>query len=340
MPKKNRILWLVLPIVSIIIFGILGYIIIEHYNFRDALFMTIITITTVGFREVHPLSDIGMYFTSFLIIISFGIFAYTITALTQYIVDSVFRNYFKIKKMQKKIDKLSNHVIICGFGRNGKQALIELTMHKVPVVVIENEAAQIQQIQECQYEVLFIEGDATQDETLELAGIRRAKALIAAINSDAQNVFLTLTARELNPKLTIIAKASEEGSDIKLRRAGADNVIMPDKIGGRRMARIVAQPDVVEFVDNIIQQGDTNVLIDEIPLQNISDYLNGRALRDFESYNDTGAKIIGIKQQNKIFLVNPLPETILSNRDKLFVLGTVKQINNLKQLIAELNVHV
>jgi voltage-gated potassium channel len=319
---------------SVIVVGVIGFILIEGYDFTEAFFMTIITIATVGFGQVHPLSVTGMWFTSFLIIVSFGIFAYVVSAVTQFVVDGVFRNYFRTKRMQSKIDKLKNHVIICGYGRNGKQSAQELAFHKVSIVVIENDPTHIEHLQDCK-DLLYLEGDATQDEILEFAGIKRAKALIATLANDADNVFLVLTARQLNPNLTIISRASEDGSDIKLRRAGADNVIMPDKIGGRRMARLVAQPDIVEFMDYMMQQSDENVLLDELPLQAISDFFNGRPLRDFEKYNDTGAKIIGLKQQNRIFVLNPLPETTVTSRDKLFAIGTKKQIEQLKNLIVD-----
>jgi len=321
---------------SIIILGISGFMVIERYNFTEAFFMTIITIATVGFKEVRQLSPTGMWFTAFLIIISFGIFAYVVTSFTQFIVDGVFRNYFRIKRMQNKIDKLKKHVIICGYGRNGKQAVQELITHNVPLVVIENEAAHIEHLREIG-DILYIEGDATQDEVLLLAGLERARAMIATLPNDAHNVFLVLTARQLNPNITIISRASEDSSDIKLRRAGADNVIMPDKIGGRRMASLVAQPDLIEFLDYMILQSSENVLLDEIALEPITDFFNGRTLRDLEKHNDTGAKIIGLKQQDRVFMVNPLPETIITARDKLFALGTKKQILLLRNLIADNN---
>lgn len=299
--------------------------------------MTIITIATVGFREIQPLSTVGMWFTSFLIIFSFGIFAYTVTAITQFVVDGVFRNYYRIKRMQGKIDKLKNHVIICGYGRNGKQAVQELQTHNVPVVIIENDESNIEHIQSVP-DLPYIQGDATQDDILIQAGLERARALIGTLPNDAHNVFLVLTARQLNPNITIISRASDDGADIKLRRAGADNVIMPDKIGGRRMARLVAQPDVVEFMEYMMLQSSENVVLDEISCEKITDYFNGRPLRDIEKFNDTGAKIVGLKQQNRFFVINPLPETVITHRDKIFALGTKKQVVKLSQLIADISI--
>jgi voltage-gated potassium channel len=339
--KQNgfkRIYFGLLLLFSVIVLGVTGFMFLEHYTFTEAFFMTTITIATVGFREVQPLSNLGMWFTSFLIIFSFGIFAYVVTSFTQFVVDGVFRNYFRNKRMQNKIDKLNNHVIICGYGRNGKQSVLELLSHNEPLVVIESDITHLEYLRDGG-DILYIEGDATQDEVLMLAGLERAKALIATLPNDANNVFLVLTARQLNPNITIISRASEDSADLKLRRAGADNVIMPDKIGGRRMARLVAQPDVVEFMEYMMLQSSENVILDEINLERLTDYFNGRPLRDLERINDTGAKIIGIKQQGRFFSINPLPETSLSARDKLFALGTKKQIVQLRDLISNPGIH-
>lgn len=310
---------------SVILMGVSGFMFLENYNFTEAFFMTIITIATVGFKEVQPLSTIGMWFTSFLIIFSFGIFAYSVTAFTNLIIDGSFQTFFKNRRMYSIIDKLRNHVIVCGYGRNGIQAINELKVHGVPVIVIEKEPELIEHLRS-NGQIPYIEGDATQDEVLLQAGLEHARALIATLPVDAHNVFLVLTARQLNPNITIISRATEDSSDIKLRRAGADNVIMPDKIGGRRMARLVAQPDVVEFLEYMTVQSQENVILDEISCAGIADYFNGRSLRELELKNDTGLKIIGIKQQGRYFVINPLPEVVITSRDKIFVLGSRKQI--------------
>jgi voltage-gated potassium channel len=340
MLKRNRfgrIYVGLLLLLSVIVLGVSGFMLIEHYSFTEAFFMTIITIATVGFKEVQPLSTVGMWFTSLLIIISFGIFAYVVTSFTQFVVDGVFRNYFRIRRMQNKIDKLKGHVIVCGYGRNGKQAVLELLAHNVAVVVIESDTTHIEHLRNST-EILYIEGDATQDEVLLQAGLDRSRALIATLPNDAHNVFLVLTARELNPNITIISRASEDSSDIKLRRAGADNVIMPDKIGGRRMAGLVAQPDVIEFLDYLTLQSPENVMLDEISLDILTDYFNGRTLRELEKHNDSGAKVIGIKLQGRAFMINPLPETVITTRDKLFALGNKKQINQFRDLISDITI--
>ena len=218
-------------LVIIILVGVFGFRIIEDYSFGEAFYMTIITVSTVGFNEVRPLTSEGRVFTAFLIIFSFGTFAYAVTSITFYVLGGEFNKYFKDLRINKKVDKISNHTIICGYGRNGKQAVSELNSHHQPYVLVEQNSVVLEEIRDT-HEIPFVEGDATLDKTLERAGISRARALITTLPKDADNMFVVLTAREMNPNLLIITRASEENSDKKLRRAGADNVIMPDKIGG------------------------------------------------------------------------------------------------------------
>src|SRR3989339_435755 len=187
-------------LIMMIIIGVSGYVFIEGYSFSDALFMTIITISTVGFREVQPLTEPGKIFTIFLIIFSFGIFAYAVSTFTRYVVDGVFHNFFKINKVRRKIDKVKDHVVICGYGRNGKQAAMELLDHNVPVVIIENKDEEIEKIIE-DNRLLFIQGDATRDEVLLSAHIDKAKALITTLPNDADNLFVVLSTKEVNPNL-------------------------------------------------------------------------------------------------------------------------------------------
>jgi len=309
----------------------------ENLSFRDAVFFTVITMSTVGFREVAPLSALGTWFTVFLIIFSIGIFAYAVTTLTRYIVEGVLRNYFKDNKVKKKISRLSDHVIVCGFGRNGKQATSELIDHGVKTIVIEQEEGPLQELRDDE-DILYIAGDATKDEVLQYANIERARALITTLPVDADNLFVVLTARELNNSITIISRASNDNSDIKLKRAGADNVIMPDKIGGQRMAKLIAQPDVVEFLDFVMLQSTDSVALEEISCQELADFYINKSIRELDVRNESGANIIGLKREDGSFIVNPLPEVLLSRNDKMFVLGTKKQLGRLRNILG--NVHV
>jgi voltage-gated potassium channel len=321
-------------LIGIVAIGVVGYIFIEGFTFTEAFFMTIITIATVGFREVHPLSAFGMYFTAFLIIFSFGIFAYAVTTFTRYIVDGTLGHSYKIRKVKNKIQNLKGHVIICGYGRNGKQAAQELLEHHAHIVVIERKQDATERIPETP-NLYYIQGDATRDEVLEMCRIDRARALISTLPVDADNLFVVLTAREMNPKLTIISRASSEQSDAKLRRAGASSVIMPDRIGGQRMAKLVTQPDVVEFLDFLMLQSSENVALAEISCSKMNSYFEEKSIRELDNRNESGANIIGLKRSDRTFIINPLPEVILSLSDKLFVLGTKHQITRFKKILAE-----
>lgn len=313
--------------------GVVGFILIEKYDFLDAFYMTIITVATVGFQEVHPLSSDGKLFTAFLIITSFGTFAYAVSSITNYISDGEFREYFKNKKVNSAIEKLDAHVIVCGFGRNGKQAAHVLKKHNTRFVVIEQKKDIVAAINH-RFSDLVLEGDATLDEILLRAGILKAKALITTLPMDADNLFIVLTARTLNPKLTIISRASEDNSDKKLKLAGADNVIMPDKLGGAHMASLVMKPDVMEFVDYITGQGGDNIRLEEITFDNLSGEYQNKTIRDLEVRNKSGANIIGFKTAQGEYVINPSADTKIIPDAKLFVLGTTDQIVKLKELFA------
>lgn len=315
-----------------VIAGIFGYIIIEHYSFLEAFYMTIITVATVGFQEVHPLSDAGRMFTVILIITSFGTFAYAITSITRYIMDGEFREYFKNKRLTTELGKLENHVIICGYGRNGKQAARVLKSHNQRFVVIEPKADLVENMKD-KYPHLVIQGDATQDEILIRAGIQRARAVVTTLPVDADNLFIVLSARTLNRKLNIISRASDDNSDKKLKIAGADHVIMPDMVGGAHMASLVMKPDIVEFIDYVTGVG-VDINLEEIAFENLPENLQNKTIRELEIRNRSGANIIGLKTAEGNYIINPSPETILITNSKLFVLGTSDQINKLRGLFA------
>jgi voltage-gated potassium channel len=309
-----------------------GYMVIESLSFTEAVYMTVITITTVGFKEVAPLSAVGMWFTSFLIVVSFGIFVYAVTSVTRFMIDGVLRNYYRDRKVKKQIKKLSNHVIICGYGRNGSQAAFDLEMHGIPFIVIENnpEIADMLRVSESS---LYIEGDATQDEILLQAGIMEARAMITTLPMDADNLYVVLTAKGLNPNLKIIARASNENSDVKLKRAGANNVIMPDRVGGQRMAKLVIQPDVVEFIDFIMLQESDSVFLEELSCESLASHFEGKSIHELDIRNNTGANVIGLRRSDRTYIINPSRHVKLSSSDKIFVLGTASQISELKRLL-------
>lgn len=329
----NRIYYSFILLFLVLSIGTIGYIIIEDYSFVEGFFMTIITISTVGFGEVKPLSDNGLIFTTFLIISSFGIFAYVITTITSYIIDGDFRTFIKKRRMEKELENVFEHVIVCGYGRNGKQAVNELITHDETVIVIEGNQEICSENENSNQNLFFINGDATFEEILLKAKVEKAKALITTLPSDANNLFVVLTAREFNPKMTIISRASDENSDTKLKRAGASNVIMPDKVGGTRMAKLVSQPDVVEFLENIMLKDGETVTLAEISCNDMPSCMLNKSIKEMDIRSLSGVNLLGIKTSTGAYIYNPSPEIKITNENKLFVLGTPKQINNFRKML-------
>ena len=313
-------------LIFIFLIGIYGYIIIEDYSLLDAMYMTMITVASVGYNEVQPLTDAGKIFTSFLIFFSVIAYVYVITIVTSFIVEGEFRKYFKHLRVNKDIKQLRGHVVVCGYGRNGRQACMQLTADNTRFVVIENNTRIIEKFR-IEENTLFVEGNATEDEVLLAAGIKHAKGLITTLPDDAENVFVVLTAHEMNPAMKIVSRASNDGAENKLKRAGADNIIMPDKIGGSHMAALITKPDVLEFMDFIA--GRINIRVDEIHCNTLPDIYKNNTIGDIEIYSKSGANIIGFKNSNGDYIVNPPADTELTHDSKLFVLGTAEQLNKL-----------
>ncbi|MGQ9846464.1 MAG: potassium channel family protein [Bacteroidales bacterium] len=324
----NRLLKWILQVLVVFFIGVFGYKIIEGYSWIDSIYMTVITIGTVGFREVQPLSDVGKIFTSILVIISLISIGLLVTSLTKYLLEGYFRIYLTEKKSIKMISKLQNHVIVCGYGRNGKEAVQELLNNHEKVVVIEkfppkNEDLKLDGL-------FFIEGNATEEETLIKANIKNARAIITAMPNDADNLYVILSARELNKNILIVSRASDEHAIKKMKHAGAKNVIMPDKIGGIRMAKLVFQPNVVDFVEQILQLKG-NVKIEEIVCTN--EYYYQKSIRELDVRNAIGTNILGMRRKDGTYLVNPNADTLINEGDAIFVLGTHDQIITLKKLL-------
>ena len=321
-------------LILIILIGVIGFVFIEKYNFSEAFYMTVITISTVGFNEVRPLSIEGRLFTSFLIIFSFGTFAYAVSSITMYVMDGEYKRYFKDIRITKRVDKISGHTIICGYGRNGKQAVSELEAHHKKYIVIENDKQLVEDLRDA-YKIPSVEGDATYEKTLERAGLLRASALITTLPKDADNLFVVLTAREMNNNLLIISRASDDNSDKKLRRAGADNVIMPDKIGGAHMASLVIKPDIIEFMDHVMGQGESSINLEEITFKNIPDEYKNKSIKELAIRDKSGANIVGFRTPEGEYIINPSPDTIIMPKAKIFVLGTIEQINTFRDIATQ-----
>jgi voltage-gated potassium channel len=316
-------------IAAIILIGVTGFMIIEGFSLLDALYMTIVTVTTVGYEEVHELSKAGMIFNMLLIISSFATFAYALAKLTQYVVDGEINKFFKNRKIMSAVNELKDHVIVCGYGRNGKQAAKILEAHKVKFVVIENDDGRIEHELSKKGQMLYLKGDATDDEVLLNAGIKRAKALITALPEDADNVYIVLSARSLNNSIQIISRSSNPGSETKLRKAGANYVISPDKIGGTHMATLVSKPDVIEFIDYLSGEGDS-IHLESVGYEILPVELRDKPLQEIMAWRKTGVNCIGIKDAEGKFIINPPEGTLINAGMKVIVLGTRQQIEEMK----------
>lgn len=330
---RNRAYRLLLPFIIllvIIVIGIIGFVLIERFNFIEALYMTIISVTTAGFTEVHTLSEAGRIFTVFLLITSWGSFAFVITRITEFVVSGEINKYFKIRKLMTTIRKMDQHVIICGFGRNGQQAAKTLKAHSVPFIVIEKEQSLVDKVSREYNDLVYILGDSTDDELLKEAGIERAKALITTLPVDSDNVFIVLSARSLNPGIQIISRASDIHSTPKLKIAGANNVIMPDKIGGTHMATLVSKPDVIEFIDYLSGEDGAAIHMEAVQYDQLPEALKGKPLSELMNWKKTGVNCIGIKDTAGKFSINPSDETIIRPGMKVIVLGTRLQIGQMK----------
>jgi len=311
--------------------GVLGYMFIDDYSFIDALFMTVITVSTVGFNIIDPLNPAAKIFTVFLILSSIGTFMYAATIITKFIVDGQFLIQYKHNQVYKKISKLSGHVIVCGYGRNGRQAVQKLIDYNRPFVVIENNSERIEKLSE-KNEILFVEGNATEDEFLVKAGVERASHVITTLPSDSDNVFVVLSCKQFNPNLTIISRAADENSRSKLKIAGASNVIMPTKIGGDHMASLVVTPDVVEFLDNLSVDGENHTNIKEVHIEDVKVEGKKATIRNFDLRRKTGVTVIGLKSADGEYHVNPDGDTELLPGSKLIVLGQAFQIEKLEEM--------
>ncbi|MFK7756883.1 MAG: TrkA family potassium uptake protein [Flavobacteriales bacterium] len=327
---SSRILIAVLAIVLLIFGGVLGFMLIEDYNFIDAMFMTVITMSTVGYEEVHPLGDGGKIFASILIICSFSTFAYAISVITTYFVTGQFKTSLERRNMIKTLNNLENHTIVCGYGRVGKKVAKKLKGYNKSFVIIENNEDKAEHISKVDG-FICIHGDATKDQNLLDAGIGRASAVITTLPKDADNLYVVLTSRELNNHLTIISRASEKESVRKLKIAGASNVIMPDTLGGAHMASLVVTPDVMEFIDQVSIQGVGDTNLEELNLENLSEFSGNVKLKEITQLEHRKLNVVGCKRESGEIIINPEKELMLQKTDKLFVLGLPENISSFRK---------
>lgn len=324
---QKKLFFVLFLITAIVIYGTVGYMFIEKINFLDALYMTVITLATVGYKEVKDLSINGKIFTILLIFSGFGVFTYALTTGAKIIIEGEIKEAFKKRNMKKKIDNLRDHYIICGFGRMGRIIAKELRSNNIPFVIVEKNRENLPE----EGDFLYIKGDATKDEILKGAGIERAKGLITVLSSDTENLYVVLSAKGLNPELFIVARAAEEGAEIKLKRAGADRVVSPYHIGGLRIAHTVLRPTVVDFLEFATRSEHVEIQIEEIPVQKGS-ILAGRTIGESDIGKGIGAIIIGIKRADGSMIFNPTSQTKIEEGDTLIVLGEAPKLLILEKM--------
>jgi len=325
--RKKLFLALAL-IIIVIAFGTAGYQLIEGWNFLDALYMTIITLTTVGYREVHELSSRGMIFTIVLLMVGVGTFLYALSAGAKIILEGELQELFGRKRLEKKIKELKGHYIVCGYGRMGKIICRELKAKNVPFVAIERNGDFLNNRLD---DFLGILGDATNDDILREAGIERAKGLISVLPNDALNLYVVLSARELNPDLHIVARAGEEGSENKLLRAGADKVVSPYHIGGLRIAHTILRPAVVDFIEFATKTGNIELQMEEVTIPEGSSMAD-KSLDQCGIGRELGIIIVGIKRHTGEMRFNPTSRSTIKAGDTLIALGEISKLKVLENM--------
>lgn len=326
-----RIRGALIALLVLMIVGISGYVYIEDYSALDAFYMTVITLGTVGFSEVKPLDPFGKVFTAILILVGLGIVAYAATSLAQIILEG---KIFRQRRREKKVNTMKDHVIVCGYGRIGRRIVSKLLERDVTFVIIEKDPSVINELEEKRFP--YIEGNASEDETLLKTNIGHARCLVTALNSNADNVYVTLTARSMNPDLYIIARSSDSAGQMKLKHAGATRVISPYEIGGAYIANAILRPNVVDFMEVVSEvQSDRRMSleIDEIVV-NASSHFVKKALRETPLRSELNIIVLSIKDANGSVAYNPSPDRTLEVGDTLICIGFMDKLDQLAKMLA------
>jgi voltage-gated potassium channel len=329
MTLQRRLLAISFAFAAVILLGGVGYALLEGWSWTDAFYMAIITITTVGFGEVHPLTPAGKLFTSVLILLGVATITYAFTALTNYLIAGKVGNTLEEFRMKRQIGSLENHYIVCGFGRVGQQVCAQLHQDGQPFVVVEADEVLTDSAKEEGYAVVL--GDAGEDQILLQAGISRATGLVAAVSNDAENLFVVLSARSLKQDLLIVARADTEQAVSKLLRAGANRVISPYSLGGRLIAQTLIRPDVVDFLDVVLYDDSLKLFLEDLTVTRGCP-LDQLTVGEARIRETTGANILGIKRGGQV-IVSPPSSTQLEQGDVLVALGTRQELTELGALV-------
>lgn len=314
----------VIRLVGFVLAGSLGFMLIEQWDFLDSLFMTVITLTTVGYGESHPLSPNGRIYTIFLIFVGVGVVLYLLSDM----VEIFLRFNLGARRMRHKIAKLNNHHVVCGYGRSGQEVINHFLLNDIPFVLIELNQEKAKQAME--EGLLVLQGDASDDELLIQAQVTKASGIVCALSDDSANTFIALSARGLNEKIKIVCRAANPGSEAKMRRAGADMVISPYVICGKRMAAAVTHPLVTEFLDVVMHTPGYDLRMEQMTLS-ASSVLVGAALKDANIKQASGAMILAVNQNGKL-MSNPSPDLVFQAGDDLIALGTEQQLKKLADI--------
>lgn len=310
---------------ALLLIGTLGFSIIENLNWLDALYMTLITISTVGFREVVPLSNAGKIWTMILIVSGIGIIFYTASSAIEFMIEGHFGGLLEKRRLTKMRKQLKDHTVICGYGRVGKQVAQEMARQKHPFIILEIDENRVAEAQKKGY--LVLSGDATKEEVLLEAGLDRASSLVAALDSDSQNVFVVLAAKQLNSRLFIVARANEEEAEALLLKAGASHVVSPTIIGGRRIASVVLKPAVADFLDKLFPGESSDFELDEIEITSNSN-LKGKTIKQLNLSKRHGLLVLGVKRKKEKGFSMPNQEIKLEEGDKLIILGKTNELES------------
>lgn len=331
MPLIRKIVDLLLLLLAVLVSGAIGYQLIEGWSFFDGLYMTVITVASVGFGETHPLSDAGRIFTIALILFGSGILIYSVSMITALIVEGELTDVLKRMKMNKAIDRLSEHFIVCGDSQTGRYTIEELLKTKKPFVVIETDKNKIAALSA--RGVLCIDGDATADAVLQAAGITRASGLFSNLHTDAENLFVVLTAKGLNPGLRVVSKALDEDSRQKLIKVGADRVVLPNAIGGMRMVSEMMRPSVVTFLDLMLRSKDKTIRVEEIGLAAGSPYI-GKTLGETGILTMPDVTVVALViRAGEAYQFNPPHDTPLLEDMVIIVIGVVEAIEQIRRVV-------
>ncbi|MEM6434567.1 MAG: potassium channel protein [Cyanobacteria bacterium P01_D01_bin.115] len=331
---RQHLIWGAIALGGVVLSGILWYKLVEGWTWLDAIYMSVITLASVGFAEVRPLGSRGRIFTIVLILMGVVVIGYILNSFSEALIQGHFQAGIRLRQRRKLMDSLTNHYIICGFGRTGRQVAMEFSLERIPFIVVDSDDHSIQAAQQMGF--ITYQGDATQDQVLQRVGVERAICLVAALPSDAENLYTVLSAKTLAPQIRTISRASTEEAVQKLQRGGADVVISPYITGGKRMAAAALRPQVVDFLEGILSGGDRAVYVEEFLIAPEHCPKVGQTLGQTELRSKSGALILAIRRADNTLIVGPNADTIICAGDLVIGMGTSDELRLLNQILSPL----